>query len=80
MGLISLGCQDPSYGANSDMSVPYASAMVDFLDRDSQVIKKAMMYPITRIELRNLMSEENPQGLPARVFVVDPDGKWLEVQ
>jgi hypothetical protein len=57
----------------------YSSAMFNMLDRESQTEKGFMAYPITRVELVSVPSEENPRGLPHRVFVVDPaSGQWRE--
>ena len=56
----------------------YASALVHFLDRDSQ-LTKAMTYPITRIELQQ-MNDARDGIDTVRTFVVDDNGKWKEVQ
>lgn len=60
-----------------DPKVPYLSAAVSFLNRDTQDIRKAMMFPITQIVLHQQMNAQNPEGKPWRVFVVG-DGQWVE--
>jgi len=63
---------------------PYLAAIVDFLDRGPQTVKRNMCYPITRVELLSPVTLENPDGLPKRIFVVQEDGArppcWVEVQ
>jgi hypothetical protein len=59
---------------------PYLAAIVDYLDRGPQTIKRAIHYPITRIELFSAMSQENPEGKPTRVFIAGEDGFWHETQ
>jgi hypothetical protein len=59
----------------------YLSAMVEFLDRGSGEVKKAMLYPIISITLFQRMDAENPSGKPERRFVPAEDGSaWAEVQ
>lgn len=53
----------------------YGSAVVGMLDRDSQTVEKAMMYPITRIELQEFDGESVKI---TRVFIVNDAGKWIE--
>lgn len=54
----------------------YASAVISFLDRDSQTVT-AMTYPITRIELKEMRGE---QIVTARAFYVDDNGRWAEAE
>lgn len=58
--------------------LPYASCLADFLDRDTMAERRSIFYPITRICLMNKMSEENREGHPHRVFIVNADGQWVE--
>jgi hypothetical protein len=53
----------------------YAGALAGFLDRESQTVKLAYMYPITRIELKE---ERNGVIVTTRIFIVGPDGRWME--
>jgi hypothetical protein len=53
----------------------YSSAIVHFLDRASQTVEPAMMYPITRIELKEVRGEAI---VTARIFVVNGQGRWVE--
>ena len=53
----------------------YASAVVSMLDRDSQTTRQAMMYPITRVELKHINGDAI---VTSRVFVVDDSGHWVE--
>lgn len=55
----------------------YAAAIVALLDRDSNTIQKAMMYPITRIELQEF---DGDAVKTTRVLVVDDSGHWVEAQ
>lgn len=55
----------------------YSSALVHLLNRDSQTVRKAMMYPITRIELNEF---DDDSLKVARIFVVNDAGKWVEAQ
>ena len=59
---------------NMSDELDYSSAVVHFLDRDSQEIKKAMMYPITRVELNEVINET---VVAVRTFIVN-DGKCVE--
>ena len=54
-----------------------ASALVDMLDRESSEVKKAMMYPITRVALQEVRGEG---VVVVRSFVVDEAGHWVEEQ
>jgi hypothetical protein len=58
---------------------PYASAVAYLLDRDSDTIKRVMLYPITRIELL----QAGPDAITkARTFNTEGDGptsRWQEV-
>lgn len=54
----------------------YASAIISFLDRDSQTVT-AMTYPITRIELKEMRGDEI---VTARTFYVGDDGRWVETE
>lgn len=48
----------------------YSSAIVDFIDRKSQKITRSMMYPITRIELKEF-------GIKTvKVFIIK-NGRWV---
>ena len=53
-------------------NIPYASAVIHFLDRDSQTTK-AMTYPISRIELMETLDN---QVVCSHVFVVDESEHW----
>jgi hypothetical protein len=55
----------------------YAAAMISFLDRDGSMEKKALCYPITRVELMNVFNDRTPEK--ARAFMVN-DGIWSEEQ
>lgn len=60
---------------------PYLSAMIEFLDRETGKVKKAMCYPIVRITLCQRMHQGNPEGRPWREFRPADDGSaWVEVQ
>lgn len=62
------------------MSKPYLAAAITFLDRDSQE-ERAIVYPVTRIELWQKMGPDNPSGEPKRAFVISDDGEnWIEVE
>ena len=66
----------PEVPSDSKAILPYAAAVIHFLDRDSQKIQIATMYPITRIELSEFDGES--LRLATRVFIAT-DGKWVEV-
>jgi hypothetical protein len=55
---------------NDDMN--YASATIDFLDRDSGKLNKAVLYPITRIELQGFRDNV----LYTQVVYVAKNGAW----
>jgi hypothetical protein len=56
---------------------PYSSAVVTMLDRDSQAERGAMLYPITRVALNEVI---DGTVKAVRVFFVSEDGKWVEQQ
>jgi hypothetical protein len=51
--------------------------MIHFLNRETQ-LTKAVAYPITRIELAQ-MNDAGDNLETVRVFVVDENGKWQEL-
>ena len=53
----------------------YSSAIIHFLDRDSETVKPTMLYPITRVELNEVQGNA---VVTTRIFVVNDDGKWIE--
>lgn len=55
----------------------YLSGLVTFLDRDSQVETTKMVYPVTRMTLMSLVTVDNPEGRPWRVFIATETG-WKE--
>ena len=57
--------------------VPYLSAIVTYLDRDTGERKRAMHYPITQIDLMRF--DEILGVQPQKVFVAR-NGKWEEIQ
>ena len=54
---------------------PYASATVHLLDRDTQTSEKAMVYPVTRVELMEIRGDAL---VTSRIFVVNDAGLWVE--
>lgn len=57
---------------------PCLSVTCSMLDRETQVEKEFMAYPITRVVLCGPMSPANPRGEPSRTFVATETG-WREL-
>lgn len=55
--------------------IQFASATVSLLDRTSQTVEKVLAYPVTRVELNELVGDS---VVARRVFVVDDSGHWVE--
>jgi len=57
------------------MGINYSSAIIDFLDRDSQKIS-AMAYPVSKITLNNFIDNK---VIPFKTFKI-VNNKWVECE
>lgn len=56
------------------MDIGYAAAEITFINRDNNE-QKAYTYPVTKVVLRERDIPDN-----RKVFIVNSDGKWIEVK
>lgn len=58
----------------------YSSVEIELLDRDSQTVKKMLLYPVTKIRMFEITHDKEGKMIGRRFleFYVNDEGEWTQ--